>query len=92
MIHPIYAIRDIKTGFLMPNVDINDASAIRNFEHAVLNNRDSLFFSHPEDYVLFCIGEYDTETGVLSPYVPINEVISAAAIMRKVKEVNPDGR
>lgn len=95
MKYNVYAVRDIKTGFLTPTLDQNDVSAARNFEHAVLNNRDSLFFSHPEDYALFCVGSFDTDSGELLPQLPV-EVLSAANVMamalsKRVKEVEPLG-
>lgn len=65
MKYNIYAIRDIKTGYLQPTVDMNDDSAIRNFEHAI-SNTSSLFYTHASDYSLYVIGEYDTETGVIN--------------------------
>lgn len=65
MILGIYAIRDKKTGFLSPTVDQNDAAARRNFEHAMMNEQ-SLMFSHAEDYALYRVGSYDTDTGVIA--------------------------
>lgn len=98
MIYSIYSIRDLKTGFLQPTLDINDASAIRNFEHAVLQNEDSLFFSHPEDYSLFYLGSFDSETGeILAQDVDRTELVSAAECMRRavsarLGEVKKDGK
>ena len=77
MIYPVYAIRDFKTGFLSPTCDVNDEAAIRNFEHTVLNATDSLFFSHPEDYALFRIGQYDSDKGSLVPESPVVELRTA---------------
>lgn len=65
MKYGIYAIRDLKTGFLTPTIDQNNASAMRNFEHACMNI-DSLFYSHPDDYSLFYLGDYDTDRGEIS--------------------------
>ena len=31
MKYPIYSIRDAKTGFMSPTVDMNDPAAVRNF-------------------------------------------------------------
>lgn len=64
MKYGLYSIRDLLTGFTGVSVDINDASARRNFAHAV-NRSDSLFNSHPEHYVLYKVGEFDSETGVI---------------------------
>ena len=66
MKYGIYVIRDQRTSFLTPTVDLNDASAMRNFEHAV-QDKHSLFFSHVEDYSLYRIGTYDTDTGSIDP-------------------------
>lgn len=88
MIYSIYSIRDLKTGFLQPTLDINDASAIRNFEHAVLHHEDSLFFSHPEDYSLFYLGSFDSETGeILAQDVDRTELCSAAECIRRAMSV-----
>lgn len=77
----VFSIRDVKTGFLTPTVEVNASVAVRNFEHAVLRNEDSLFFSHPDDYSLFCLGDFDTDTGAILPSSPPVEVISASAII-----------
>lgn len=66
---PIYSIRDVHTGFMTPTVDQNDASAMRNFAHAVMNSA-SLMNSHPKDYSLYKIGEFDIETGAISGCMP----------------------
>lgn len=62
----VYAIRDIKTGFLSPTFEQNDAVASRNFAHAVMNS-DSVLFSHASDFSLYRIGIYDSDTGLLTP-------------------------
>lgn len=67
MIYGIYSIKDAKTGYLPPTFDINDLSAMRNFEHAC-QNPDSLFFTHPQDYTLYCIGSFDTDSGNLDHF------------------------
>uniref|UniRef100_A0AAU8B9V3 Nonstructural protein n=1 Tax=Dulem virus 104 TaxID=3145581 RepID=A0AAU8B9V3_9VIRU len=64
----VYVIRDQRTCFMTPTFDYNDQSAIRNFEHAVLQ-KESLFNSHAEDYSIYRIGEYDNQTGIISPEV-----------------------
>lgn len=64
MIYGVYSVRDLLTGFMSVSLDVNDASARRNFAHAV-NRGDSLFNSHPEHYVLYKLGSFNTETGLL---------------------------
>lgn len=96
MIYGVYAVRDFKTGFMAPTVDVNDASAIRNFEHAVCGAEQSLFFSHPEDYALFKIGDYDADSGLLVPCSPVVELLTAtqvldSALARRLKGGASDG-
>lgn len=82
MITGIYAIKDAKSTFMPCTVDVNDATAIRNFEHAVFQP-DSLLASHPNDFALFKVGEYDNETGVISPMFPPQQLFDAAQCLVK---------
>lgn len=66
MILPIYAIRDELTTWLTPMVDTNDHSAIRNFRLALSSPR-SIMEKNPTDFCLYRIGEYDNETGKITP-------------------------
>lgn len=80
MKYPMYSIRDAKVGFMTPTIDQNDASAARNFEHAV-HNVASLMNSHPADYALYRIGEFDTESGAVVPCMP-EHVIDAVGVVK----------
>ena len=62
----MYVMRDQRTSFMTPTFDYTDQSAVRNFEHAMMQ-KDSLVNSHTEDYSLYRIGEYDNETGRVTP-------------------------
>ena len=66
MKYGVYCIRDAVTGFLSPTIDMNNASAVRNFDHAMMQSQ-SIMHTHPEDYALVRIGSFDSETGVLRP-------------------------
>uniref|UniRef100_A0AAU8AX40 Nonstructural protein n=2 Tax=unclassified Microvirus TaxID=338099 RepID=A0AAU8AX40_9VIRU len=76
----IYAIRDLKTCFMTPVVEMNDPSAVRNFEHAVLEG-NSLMHSHPGDYALYALGTYDNETGNLECWPAPVQVADASSIL-----------
>lgn len=65
----VYSIRDVHTGFMTPTVELNDAVAKRNFEHAIMNSA-SLMNSHPEHYGLYCIGEFDSDTADMIACMP----------------------
>jgi hypothetical protein len=82
MIYGVYSIKDAKTSFMPCNVDYNDASAIRNFEHAVMAP-DSLMRSHPADYTLYRLGSYNTETGFIVSEADPQQIADAASVVRK---------
>ncbi|AXH74686.1 MAG: nonstructural protein [Microviridae sp.] len=82
MIYGVYAIKDAKTSFMPCNVDYNDASAIRNFEHAVMAP-DSLMRSHPADYTLYRLGSYNTESGIIVSEADPQQIADAASVVRK---------
>lgn len=81
MKYGVYSIRDARTGFLPPTVDLNDSSAMRNFAHACMQ-KESLLFSHIEDYCLCKIGEFDTETGKILHTMP-EVILDGTSIQRK---------
>lgn len=64
MLYNVYAIQDAAVGFMTPTVDVNDRTAVRNFVHA-MKNVNSIMNSHPQDFALYRIGEYDSELGVI---------------------------
>ncbi len=66
MLFGLYSIRDVKSGFMTPVVEENDAVALRNFSHAVQNS-DSVLFTHFKDFALYKVGMFDNETGELIP-------------------------
>lgn len=70
MIIGLYSIRDNRVGYLNVTCDQNDRSAIRNFEHAVMR-QEGIMYSHAEDFDLIKLGEYDTDSGVITPMDPM---------------------
>lgn len=80
----MYAIKDAKTGFMTPTVDANDASALRNFEHAIYQH-DSLLNSHPNDFTLCKLASFDTDLGICD-VLPVPLVVAdASEVMRSEK-------
>lgn len=82
----VYAIEDSKTTFMAPMVDINDASAMRNFENAV-RQADGLLNSHPADFAFYRIGYFDNESGELIPESPLRFLCDANSILWKEAKV-----
>lgn len=62
-----YAVRDLKANsFVFPHFDLSHGEAIRQFGDTVRNSK-SPFYSHPEDYSLYHLGEFDIVSGILTP-------------------------
>lgn len=69
----IYALRDIRTeAFNRPMFLQNEAVLDRSIRDA-MQDENSLLCSHPEDYQLFELGEYDEETGQITPVAPTHK-------------------
>lgn len=75
----LYAMRDRLTGFLAPTCDQHDHVAVRNFEHAILSG-SGLYDTHPEDFSLYRIGYYDSDSGRITPCDPPEQIATGAAI------------
>lgn len=82
MLTGLYAIKDAKSTFMPCTVDVNDATAVRNFEHAV-RQPDSLLASHPNDFALYIVGEYDNQSGQILPVFPPRQLCDAAQCLVK---------
>lgn len=76
----VYSVRDAKSGYIQPTFEINDAVAMRNFEHAA-ENSDSLLFSHFEDFDLYKIGYFDTDTGSITDLIPHQFICNGASAL-----------
>lgn len=64
MIISIYSIQDALNGFGSPTLQNNDAAAYRSFAEVFKD------VYSPQDYSLWKLGSFDTETGELIPEVP----------------------
>ncbi len=85
MIYQIYAIYDSASAvFLAPSIDLSDGAAIRSFRQA-LSRVDTIMGFKPDDFILYCIGNYDVETGKIDSIVP------PVQLARGGKEVHDDG-
>lgn len=81
MLLTVFAARDLKgEAFLQPFYSINAGSAMRAFGDAV-NDAQTNFNKHPEDYVLFEIGTYDDCTGLLKGISPVKLIVAAVDLL-----------
>lgn len=69
MIYNLYSVRDVKTSFAAPFVDISDASAERGFAFAFQNQSNLMHFS-PADFSLYRVGMFDSESGHITEILP----------------------
>lgn len=77
MIYGLYSIRDVKTGFMTPVMEVNDAAATRNFYHSVQNS-EGILYTFAQDFFLYRIAEFNAETAQVVPLVPIVQVASGS--------------
>lgn len=69
MIYNLYVYRDrLKTDFSLPMVEVNDMVMKRNFENLCTNDHNVSFA--PQDYDLYCVGTFDTESGLFETKMP----------------------
>lgn len=89
MVYGVYSIRDVKTGFMTPSMDVNDDSAARNFYHAVVKS-EGILFTYSSDFALYKLADFDSDSGSISPLpVPVHiaDGSQALAVVRP-KEVD----
>lgn len=71
MIFIVTSVRDvIAEQFKDLNLELNDDTARRNFESAVIRSQDTqsgVLYTHPGDFVLYKVGEFNTASGILEP-------------------------
>lgn len=87
----IYAIYDVKSGMYGPAMTFaNDGTALRSFQEMLTSgDKNSLLCLYPADYVLFCLGLYDQQTGKIeSCPAPMNIISGAEAFTRACVEAN----
>lgn len=83
MPYGLYAIKDAKNGFMFPQTDANDETAIRNFSNALMD-KDSMLVRFASDFTLWKVGEFNSETGEVFPIMV--QLVDAASIVYGRKE------
>lgn len=69
--YQVFAVKDSKAAafalpFFLPRMEV----ALRSFRDAVKNPEHDMH-RHPEDYSLWCLGEFDDNTGAMQPVEPV---------------------
>lgn len=74
MIRPMFAVFDEKSkAFGNPFTSTNNDTAKRSFNAAASDPKTEMFM-FSSDYTLYCIGEYDDNTGVITPLTPLENL------------------
>lgn len=83
MIRKVYVVRDAKASAFIGGLILSDnnLTAIRSFSAAV-NNAESAMYHNPEDYAMFCIGEYDDVAGKLTGASQNVSIITALEVKK----------
>lgn len=89
MLYGLYAMRDVKTGFMTPVMDQSDDSAIRNFCHTIAKS-DGILSSFAQDFSLFHIADYDSDTGSVVPLVPVVQLVDGPFALRSMERRDTD--
>lgn len=83
MVVKMYSIYDVKTQiYQVPFPAHNDGDAVRRMSDEV-NLKDSQISRHPEDFLLYCVGQFDDNNGRLKEIDP--QQIIAFSELRKEK-------
>lgn len=79
----VFSVYDGKiAGFMRPFFDAHLGNALRSFEEAC-KEPTSPFAKYPSDFVLYEIGSFDDEKGVLESHSPIQLVATAVEYVSK---------
>lgn len=84
----MYSICDKQTSYMFPYPAYSDPAAIRNFAADI--NGNVISRDNPGDFDLFCVGSFDTETGMVEAYVPNKHVSAGMNVVRR--DVEYDGK
>lgn len=93
MIQKIYAVKDIVADEFQPPFFVkNDAVAIKEFGKAC-DNKETLWHQFPNDYSLYALGEFDTETGSINSS-SLKQLANASQFVNKeiTNELNSETR
>lgn len=81
MIHKIVAVQDIKVGaFSKPVAVPTEGAGVRAFADAV-NDPNTEYSKHPEDYSMFVLGTFDDNTGEFVNQKPF-QLAQAVALLK----------
>lgn len=80
----IYAVKDIKAQlFNAPFFQSNNVTALRTFAMEVNRSEpNNVLHTNPEDFELYCLGEFDNASGVITPAHKPDLIGTASALIK----------
>lgn len=83
----IFTILDLKADvFSNPTVSPSVAAFVRDVAMTLKSPppQPSAFHEHPQDFKLYCAGEFNTDTGIITPNEPLEFIGSASDFVSPV--------
>lgn len=81
----LYSVRDLRLDvYQTPFAARSDADAVRMLMQ-ISERSDSVVFDFPRDYVLYCVAEFDYDTGTVRPCETVEQVCEMSYILRQVQ-------
>lgn len=85
----VFAPHDAKLGvFMTPFFMLHLGQALRTWED-LCNDPQTIFSKHSSDFVLYEVGIFDDDTGLMSPHSPLQQVATAAEAKKKPQASEP---
>lgn len=82
MKYGVYSMRDAKVGFTQIMLEQSDEIATRNFAYA-MRRPDTVYQEFTQDFDLYRLGHFDTESGLFDLHTVPELVISGPAAVRR---------
>ena len=88
MISKVYAMYDVKANFYHPPIVLANDEVLKRAIISQYKDSDNQVSQFPEDFKIYCIGDYDDNSGVIKPLSPIRHVTTVAEliVMVDIKE------
>lgn len=88
MNHILCVLKDVKGGYAPPIAFYGIPHAVRESELRYLKSKDTMLGQYPGDFELWCIGEWDSQTGDVKVYQDKEFLFSFADFAKKVQVEN----
>ncbi len=83
---PIFSVKDNMVGFNSPYIRVNERVAIREFR-SMIDDLDSNGDQSVFDLVLYCVGTFDLDTGVIESHDPVVVLLATQCLTVAPREV-----